>query len=270
MAPQSVLVQVPQELLHDPARRAPLTMRALALGAGIDPQRVARISLYGSPYDGQLGIGPVWESPIPPPPPGADPTIALVLAPALAPATSAGSCPANPPIPAPAGGAADEILSRMDAAWNASLQLELQLAAAAKQLNGTLGRLNALNRDLSSEEARCGDNQDKREWNDARRWLRDGATRLSRFLKDHHIGMTSAAGKRNTYESIYRQYVMPRRNFDGSDLLEREFESYRKQLQTLLNNMNTALGAAVQEGERRAQQILARIAAKVRAGRARR
>lgn len=264
MAPHSVLLQFPQELLHDPARRTPLTMRALALGAGIDPQTVTRISLYGSPYDGQLGIGPLWDSPIPPHAPGTDPTIALFLASALPRAIPA------IPDPAPAGSAAGETLARMDAAWNACLQLELQLAATAKQLNGTLARINALNRDLSSEEARCGDNQDKREWNDARRWLRDGATRLSRFLKDHHIGMTSAAGKRNTYETIYQQYVVPRRNFDGSELMEREFETYRKQLQTLLNNMNTALGAAVQEGERRAQQILARIAAKVRAGRSRR
>jgi hypothetical protein len=270
MAPQSVLVQVPVELLHESTRRTPLTMRSLAHSVGIDPRTVARISLYGTYFDAPHAIGPLWDNPIPTQPPGADPTIALFMAPAVPPAPPATQAPATGLKPAPAGNSAVECLSRIDAAWNASLQLELQLAAAAKQLNGTLARINSLNRDLSSEEARCGDNQDKREWSDARRWLRDGAARLSRFLKDHHIGMTSAAGKRNTYESIHKQYVVSRTNFEGSDQMEREFESYRKQLQSLLNNMNSALGAAVQEGERRAQQILARISAKVRAARTKR
>ena len=127
-----------------------------------------------------------------------------------------------------------------------------------------------MNRDLSSEEARCGDQLDKRDWQDARRWLRDGAARLSRFLKDHHMGMTSTAGKRESYAAIYRQYVVPRHSFDGLAQAEREFEFHRKSLQTLLNNMNAAHSAAVQDGERRAQQVLTRIAAKVRTARAKR
>jgi len=158
----------------------------------------------------------------------------------------------------------------MESDWSASLQLELQLAAAAKQLNGTMLRINSLNRDLSIDEVRAGDQQDKREWHEARRWLRDAAGRLSRFLKDHHIGMTSAIGKRNSYESIYQQYVVPRRPFEGLEQAEREFEIYRKTLQTLLNNMTAANGAAVQDAERRAQLILTRIASKLRNARAKR
>jgi len=150
------------------------------------------------------------------------------------------------------------------------LQLEIQLGAAAKQLNAIVQRINSLNRDLSSEERRFSDNQDQREWNDTRRWLRDGMHRVSRVLKDHHVGMTSTAGKRNEYEEIYKNHIVTRTPFEGLIQAERDFEAYRKALQTLLNNMGSAQGAAVQDGERRAQQVLARIAAKVRNARTKR
>jgi hypothetical protein len=114
--------------------------------------------------------------------------------------------PAPSPAVVPLGDASD-VFSRMDAEWNASLQLEPLLAAAAKQLNGTLLRIDSLNRDLSSEESRVADQLDKHEWQD-----------------------TPACS----------------------------------------NNMNTAQTSAMQEGERRAQQVLSRIAAKVRTARSKR
>jgi hypothetical protein len=52
--------------------------------------------------------------------------------------------------------------------------------------------------------------------------------------------------------------------------MEREFEAYRKTLQSLLNNMQAAQAAAVRDGESRAQQVLSRITARVRAARAKR
>ncbi len=76
-------------------------------------------------------------------------------------------------------------------------------------------RINSLNRDMSPEETRGSDSQDKRDWQEARRWLRDVSGRVGRFLKDHVVGMTSNAGKRNSFEAIYQQYVIPRRSFDG-------------------------------------------------------
>jgi hypothetical protein len=158
----------------------------------------------------------------------------------------------------------------MEADWNSSQQLEQQLASAAKQLNATLLRINSLNRDMSPEESRSSDSQDKRDWQEARRWLRDVSSRVSRFIKDHMVGMTSDVGKRSSYESIYQQYVVPRRQFDGLTQSAREFESYRKTLQSLLNNMTTANTSAVQDGERRAQQVLTRVSAKIRNSRAKR
>ncbi|MFN0052555.1 MAG: hypothetical protein ACKV0T_10195 [Planctomycetales bacterium] len=281
------VVRIPNETFQGYARRRPLTMRNLLAAVGVAPQWLAMWSLYGVPYDGGQGTNPALDAPIPLPAGVVDPTIVIYLhptpdlgmaavppifAPMAEPSAFGGqsAVPSSLPVAGSTAGASDELFARMEVAWNASLQLELQLAAAAKQLNGTLLRLGALNRDLSSEEGRYADQQDKREWNDARRWLRDMATRLQRFLKDHHIGITSAAGKRNTYETVYKQQVVPRRPFEGIVQMEREYEAYRKTMQTLLNNMNTVQGAAVQDGERRAQLVLTRISAKVRAARTKR
>src|SRR5262249_9904580 len=155
---------------------------------GVDPQQVFSCSLYGAVYDAQQGASAIWDYPIPEPLPGADPTIALFV-------NVAPAAPIFAPAPAaiPRGPLSDRF-GRMESDWSASLQLELQLAAAAKQVDGTTLRMNAFNRDLSIDEARAADQQDKREWHEARRWLRDAGSRLSRFLKDHHIGMTSAIG----------------------------------------------------------------------------
>ena len=49
-----------------------------------------------------------------------------------------------------------------------------------------------------------------------------------------------------------------------------DFESYRKSLSTLLNNMKSVQAYAVQDAERRAQRVLTRLATKVRAARAKR
>jgi hypothetical protein len=264
-APQGIALQIPEQTLRDPRRGQPLTMRRLLAAVRVEPLWVAFWSLYGIPYDGQQGMNPVLDYPIPEPGPGADSTIHIVL---HSPVPSSLPPIGMPPVAPP--GTASDVFSRMDAEWNASLQLEPQLAAAAKQLNGTLLRINSLNRDFSSDEARAADQLDKHEWQDVRRALRDVAARLSRFLKDQHLGMTSNAGKRNAYETIYQQYVVPRRNFDGLVQAERDFEQYRKTMQTLLGNMNTAQTAALQEGERRAQMILSRVAAKVRTARSKR
>jgi len=263
-APHGVMVRVPDEVFR--GRSRPLTLRLLARSLDIDPRQVGSCSLYGAIYDSQLGAGTVWDYPIGPPAAGADPTIALFvhLAPVQAPMAATIDTAAMP-----RGPLADRF-ARMESDWSASLQLELQLAAAAKQLSGTMMRMNSMNRDLSIDEVRAADQQDKREWHDARRWLRDAGGRLSRFLKDHHIGMTSAIGKRNAYESIYQQYVVHRQPFEGLEQAEREFEIYRKTLQTLLNNMTAANGAAVQDAERRAQLVLTRIASKLRNARAKR
>jgi hypothetical protein len=262
-APHGLVVRIPDEIYRDPARRGAVTMRRVLAAAGIDPRGVAMWTLYGAAYDAQQGANPALDFPIPAPAPGTDPSIHVVMN-AFAPAVPA---PAPLPPTAALSSAGGDAFAHIAEEWNLSLVLEQQLASAAKQLNATLFRLNSLNRDLSSEEGRSADQLDKKEWQDARRWLRDIAARVSRFLKDHHIGMTSTAGKRGSFEAIYEQYVVPRRNFEGLVQAERDFEQYRKTMQTLLNNMNAAQTSAVQDGERRAQLVLTRISAKARAAR---
>ena len=264
-APQGVCVRIPEETFRNPARRQPVTIRSVLHALGVEPRQVAVWSLYGVSYDGQQLANPAWDYPIPEPGMAADPTIGIYLHSVPLPVTSAVPAPVLTP-----QGTQTGTFSRMEADWNACLQIELQLTAAAKQLNATLLRVNSLNRDMSPEEARCGDSQDKRDWQEARRWLRDVASRVSRFLKDHLVGITSNAGKRNSYDAIYEQYVVPRRHFDGLEQAERDFDAYRKSLQTLLTNMGAVNSTAVQEGERRAQQVMTRVATKIRNSRAKR
>jgi hypothetical protein len=161
-------------------------------------------------------------------------------------------------------------IDRIAADWRASLQLEHQLELARKLLCDAQHRLHTLNRDLTPDERLYADRMDQNEWQDARRWIRDVDSRVSKLIKDHDIGMASAAGRRNWFESIYQQVVVPRRPCEGLDDIRREFEQYRKTVQTMLLHMNNAQTMATQDGERRAQQVLTRIAAKVRAARAKR
>jgi len=266
-APQGLFVQIPPEAFQNPARRQFLTIRTILRALGVDPLQVAVWSLYGVSYDGRHLAHPSTDYPIPEPGAAVDSSIGIYLHPsamALAPVAAAPVMGAPVADPLIAGSPGAGVFARMETEWNACLQLELQLTAASKLLNATLQRLNSLNRDLSPEVARCADSQDKRDWQEARRWLRDVSSRVSRFLKDHLVGMTSNAGKRNSYEAIYQQYIAPRRQFDGLEQAERDFDAYRKSLQTLLTNMNNVNTTAVQDGERRAQQVMTRVAGKIR------
>ena len=270
VAAEGLLVQIPEETyLAAAASYPPLTLRGLAWSCGIDPQAVAYSSLYGISYDGGLGANSVWDYPLIDPGSVADRSIGLFLNPVIAPAPAAAP-PAYPLMSESVTVDSDDYFSRMESDWNASLLLETQMSSAGLQLKGTLGRVISLNRDLTSEEARFAEQRDKQEWMDARRWLRDVADRVSRFLKDYQTGVTSIAGKRSTYESLYENYVVPRIPFQGLERAAREFESHRKSLQTLLGNMTMAQNSASQDGERRAQQILTRMAAKVRSSRTKR
>jgi hypothetical protein len=275
-APHGLVVRVPEEAFRDdPGRPAP-TLRKVLHSAGIDPRSVSIWYLYGAPHDARQGANPLLDAVIPQPPPGADPTILVLINPLALPWS--GPPPGTPAAPMfqavpPSGGhqpSAAAILARIDAEWNSILEIETQLNPMRKQVQGTLSRINALNRDLSAEERVSSDNQDKSDWLDARRWLRDASARLSRFIKDYDVGHTSSAGRRNWFEATYQQHVAHRRPFEGMEQAERDYETYRKTLQTLLMNMHAANTAALQDAERRAQGVLSRIGAKVRAARAKR
>ena len=164
-----------------------------------------------------------------------------------------------------AGGDAERIFQAIEGDWQAIELLDTQLASVRKQLAAQQGKLQSLNRDLSADERVAADTLDKKDWQDARRWLRDCSSQVARYIRDHDIGFTSAAGKRNLLEQYLRDVVTPRQAAPNLGAIQQEFEMYRKTAQVLLLSMQNASSAASRDGEQRAQQILTRVAAKMRA-----
>jgi hypothetical protein len=238
--PQGLIVRIPDETFRDCPQPQRLTMRAVLLAAAVEPSCVATWYLYGVAYDGANGKSPYLDRPIPPPAPGMDPNIAVYV------------------------DMFSEVFDRIGADWAVCLQLEKHLDSLRKNLVDMAGRLKTLNRDLTFPEMLHSSNQDKKDWQEARRWLRDCSTQLSRYIKEHDVGETIYAGKKKWFEQTYKEYILPHRQFDGLEQAQKEFEMHRKLLQTLEYNMNTAFNYAALNGERRANEILKRIAQKVR------
>ncbi len=258
IAPHGLLFRIPDETFQSSPDRQFLSMRTLLHAAGIDPTIVESWQYVGLLYDAQRGANPALDQLLAEPPVDADPHIIVRLA--TSPTQSA-------PVTAPGVQGALQLLEAIEADWNASLKLEQQLTVRRKELAMMLNRINALNRDLTPEERLHGDRLDQNAWQAARRWLRDVAAQLSRYIKEHDIGDASGAGKRQWFENTYEQFIAPRREFAGIEQVQRDYEAYRRMLRSLLNNMNLAHSSAAQDGERRAQQILNKLAAKVRAAR---
>jgi hypothetical protein len=157
-----------------------------------------------------------------------------------------------------------EAYEHVEQDWRSSQDTEKDLARLRQQLLDMMGRLKTLNRDLTGPERVHSNNQEKKDWQQARRMLRDCTNRLWKCVKAHDIGYTSSAGQRRWFEETYEKYIAPRRHFDGFLDADRAFGTYRKIVTTLHIEMSNALSIAQLDGERRAQQVLARIAEKIR------
>jgi hypothetical protein len=168
----------------------------------------------------------------------------------------------EPVIPAPAH--LMEAYEHVEQDWRACQEAEKDLARLRQQCLDMMGRLKALNRDLTGPERLHSNNQEKKDWQNARRMLRDCTNRLWKSVKAHDIGYTSSAGQRRWFEATYDKYIAPRLHFDGFQDADRAFGTYRKIVTTLHIEMTNGLSIAQLDGERRAQQILARIAEKIR------
>jgi len=262
--PQGFVARFADGAFTQPSSTEPLTMRKLLSAVGVDARWVAMWQQFGVPVDSQNGTTPYLDQPISGPAAGVVPdivvyvqmmvatTVPQAMAPqAMAPASHETSVTLN-------------ILANIEASWNSSLEIEKELTVRRKRLADMLGRLNTLNRDLSTDERLSATRQDIDEWTNARRWLREAAGRLSRFIKEHDVGETTSAMKRRWFDKMYRQFVVHRQPFEGMEQASREYEGYRQTHITLLNNMNTALSNASQQGERRAQQVLSRITSQTR------
>jgi hypothetical protein len=260
-APDCVVLRLPEQTFPPGHEVPPVTARQLLQAAGIDPGHVTGWTVYGTPVDVR-GLAAVLDLPIPPLAAAAEPEICVYAA-GLPPRPAANVLP-----PAASGGELSHVFDQIDTDWTLSLLLEKHLVLLRKQLSGMLTRVTTLDRDLSPEERMHGDRQAKNDWQEARRWLKDSAAKLVRYIKEHDTGETSNAGKREWFHSTYDQIVLPRRPVDNLLQIQRNFESHRKRLQILQTNMTTALQFAGSDGERRAQQVLERVARSVRDSRA--
>jgi hypothetical protein len=271
--PTGIAISMPPELLAQPIPALPFSLAQLLEGVGLSWNEFGSLSLYGTPWQPAAAWQAAANQPFPAPQPGGSNQILLGViephsAPAPMPMTTA------PQSASPLGDGlrhdtdSQALFQRVETDWKACQGLERQLSGLRSQLSSTLGRLGHLDRDLHPQEALGADRQDKDEWQDARRFIRDGVSKVHRCIKAHDIGITSAAGRRTYIQRIYEQAAES--SGAGGDLANclREVESYRKELANLMNSMNGALTAANANGIQRAQRILSRIATRMRSKRA--
>ncbi|MBI1345560.1 hypothetical protein GC163_04660 [bacterium] len=265
-APHSVAIRLPPELWQTPGYASLLTIRELAEAAGID--WLIGWTLYGQYFPVDERTAAYLDMPLTPAAAGIDPLLILWSQPVAMPQ----SIPAMAPAPAFQAGASDlapgedprPYWESMAYHWDGFLKIENDLRRIRMQLEQSASRLSSLNRDLNSDEANAADNLDKKDWQDARRFLRDSASVLSRSIKEIDVGLTSGAGQRHKFADIVSQYLERRVPFVGMKQTAVDFEMYHRSAQNTLSAAQSALTKGSADGERRASLVLNRIAGKVR------
>ncbi len=281
--PQGIVFHIPAEMFSHPEAGRVLSVRRMIGAIGLDPAGCAQWYYLGQMLEGMGGANPLLDYPVPPAGEGLDPMIYVTFVgggqgfsnagQTLAGQTHAGQTLAGKTMPLQAeagisGGVGQEELSpeliqtlfaNMESDWRSIYHMEKTLAGTRKQLDGILGRLNGLNRDLRPEERLGASQLDQKEWQDARRRLRDLATNVARVMKEHDMGVTSGAGQKHRFEEIFNTYVVPRVPFPGMQQAFRELEMHRKLLSNLQNQITTVMQQCQSDGESRAQNILRRI-----------
>ncbi|MBL4885572.1 MAG: hypothetical protein JKY95_13700 [Planctomycetaceae bacterium] len=265
-------ISIPPETFQATIASQPITLLQLLNAVQIDVDQLVMLSVFGNPIETSCKDHPVLHQPINSPGAVADPSIHFVLANATG-APTATPAVASPETANVSGGLIDDSLGTLfrsiEMDWTAIQHIESKLKALRKQLDGLFGRLNVLNRDLNPEENQHASQLEIRSWQDARRWLRDMSSRVSRYLKEHDIGMTSNAGNRQRLAQIHQQFITNKTPFEGIKQVQHEFEAYRKLIQNLMQSMSATQASAQVDGVQRAQQVLSQIAAKSRAARTR-
>ncbi len=269
-APTALVLQFPTEG-EQPEAGQTVTLRTLIRSAGLDPACVPMCSLFGFSFAGESGASAYFDQPVSAPAEAADPSVVVYVDPppgdashTIAAGQNAAAANASPAMDKQT----KEMFNSLERDWRASTQAEKQLVGLHKQLLDMVMRLNTMNRDLTPDERLSTDREDRDDWQEARRFLREASTRLSRYIKEMDAGETIYAGKKQWYSDIYREFVAERQPFEGMAQVCQEFEIYRKTMQNLVTSMQGAYQHARSEGEQRAQIVLNRIAAKVSAARA--
>lgn len=253
--PQGAVFRLPEATTEGEVIGGNVRLGSLLRAAGIDPASVSMWVLSGVAYPGPATGGPptMVDQTISDPVEGVDPEIVVQVV-ATSPMMSTAAVN-------------DSVYAGITAHWMAIRKSETKLISLRKQLAGMMSRLNALNRDLNYEEKAHASRQDRDDWDDARRWIRNAVSGLSRYIKAFDVGDTRSAGKKEWLQKIYDDFVVTGMPMENVVSVESEFEFHRKLLINLESQMSGALSHAGQEGQVRAQGVLAQIAAKVRRGR---
>lgn len=265
--PFGVAVTVPPELIGDPRDPLPFSLFHLVHAVGLPWEALESVSLYGREWQPASFWDTMAGELLPVPTDGSRSQILLmtrdssVAIPQSHPVASA-------PVAASISGsrapvATSSQFSRLETDWKACQGMERQLSGLRQQLAGVVSRLSTLDRDLRPQERLAADRQQKDEWDDARRWIRDVSAKVQRCIKAHDIGITSAAGRRNLIQDRYEQSVANAGAVGDLTSCLHDVEAYRKELANLYNNMGSSLQGANTNGIQRAQRILSKIAAQV-------
>ena len=263
-APSSVVFQIPPEVWQEVNSATPVTIRQLVAIAGIPALQGWTVAGQYYAWDERLAV--FVDLPLAEPPAGVDPYLILwcqMTATLQTPIRIESPPPmlaSDPPLNEDSGALFDS----MDSLWRGIQQIETDVRRARSQLEQSMHRLNSLNRDLGPNEINAADSNDKKDWIDARRWLRDSAGILSKSIKQIDVGVLSGAGQRHRFEDIFQQYVASRRVFPGLKQAALDFEMYHKTAKHVLLSAQSALAKGSTDGERRANNVLQRIARKIR------
>ncbi|MEK6259507.1 MAG: hypothetical protein AABP62_12895 [Planctomycetota bacterium] len=267
-APNSVALQVPPEVWSRGDSSQPITVRLLAAAAGVTV--LLGWTIGGQFYPLDERTAPFIDVPLAPPPAGVDPSIILWSGEAET-MPMAAPMPEYSPFPAATG--ASDLLPGEDpgplfetivSLWGAIQHIETDVRRVRGQLEQATNKLSSLNRDLKPEEQLAADTLDKKDWMDARRWMRDSSAVLSKSIKQIDVGIISGAGQRHRFVDIIQQYVEPRIPFPGLKQSVIDFEMHHRSVKNVLMAAQTALAKGSADGERRANAVLQRIAAKTR------
>ena len=267
-APNSVALQVPAEVWSLADSAQPITIRLLAAAAGVPV--LQGWTLCGQFYPLDERTASFVDVPLAPPPAGVDPSIILwsgeteampLMAPMPEHSAFSAASGASDLLPGEDPGPLFEAIASL---WLAIQQIETDVRRVRGQLEQAAGKLSSLNRDLKPEEQLAADNLDKKDWMDARRWLRDSAAGLSKSIKQIDTGVISGAGQRNRFADIIQQYVEPRIPFPGLKQSVMDFQMHHRTVKNVLMAAQAALAKGSADGERRANTVLQRIAGKTR------
>ena len=268
-----LIVSVPAEVAAAYPAGLPFTLADILAAAAISSAQFQAVSMFGREWQPASVFAPYLKSAVPLPTLDGCREISIQLADGVPAADHRDAVDAVMLAPAQdatlTAPAPDRMFDRIESAWRASIQIERQLAGVRQKLAAMLASLGKLDRDLGPDERVAAEREDRDAWQDARRWMRDLASKCHRELKAYDIGTTSAAGHRNWMEQVFQQVIEPRVPNNEMEQYHREFESYRRDMVNLQKSMSAALQAAQQNGTQRAQRILATIGAKIRQRRAR-